>query len=167
MRIARARAKMAFHLEVVCDIYNLPFKPNSFSVVHASHILEHLKNPCEAIKELAKSCNQIVIINVPNASFYKWKNYSSEHISSWNHYTLDNLLSTVFAKVRIMGTPRQIKRNKLAQFLMLIIRLFYGQEELTAVCYKSCQSFPPNTMARATTAKMRAKAASARAKPQH
>jgi len=127
--------KKAFHLEVVCDIHNLPFKTNSFNVVHASHILEHVNNPLKAIKELKRVSNGIVIIKVPNASFYKWKGLSSDHIFSWNEFTLHNLLSRLFPKVRINGTTRQIKMSKLNQFFKLIISLFYGRDQLTAVCY--------------------------------
>jgi len=132
--------KSAFHVEVVSDIHNLSFKDDSFDVVHVSHILEHIYAPLQALKELKRISKRIVIVKVPNASFYKWKNYSSEHVFSWNQFTLDNLLSKVFAKVKIIGTPRQIRRDKLSQFLILIIRLFYGQEELTAVCYKERSS---------------------------
>lgn len=127
--------RLAFHLEVVCDIYHLPFKADSINV-HASHILEHLDDPLKAIAELKRVSSGTVIIKVPNASFYGWKPLSRKHIFSWNEFTLNNLLSRFFPKVSVSGSRRQIRRTKLEQFLMLVIHLFYGQDELTAVCSK-------------------------------
>jgi len=51
------------------DVRYLPFRSRSFEVVHCSHVLEHLKDPLEALRELKRvSCN-IVIVILPFALF--------------------------------------------------------------------------------------------------
>lgn len=126
----------AFHVEVVGDAHCLPFKDNSFQTVYVSHVLEHLEAPVKAIKEFKRVTNNILILKIPNAGFYKWKNLASEHIYGWDQYTFRNLLDRYFDKVIINGSQRQIHRNFLVQFMMIVMRLFYGQEEFTAICYK-------------------------------
>lgn len=38
--------RTALNVDVVCDAYHLPFGDESFTVVHASHILEHRVYDC-------------------------------------------------------------------------------------------------------------------------
>lgn len=99
--------KKAFHLEVVCSIYNLTFKDNSIPIVHVSHLLEHLENPFEALKELKRVMKNSVIIKVPNASFWKIRPSGiEEHIFSWNEWTLKTFLNHAFPNVEIKYTTR-------------------------------------------------------------
>jgi len=44
------------------DVTNLPFKDKQFGAVFCSHVLEHIKNPKKAIKELARVGNYVVIL---------------------------------------------------------------------------------------------------------
>lgn len=129
--------KTAFHLEVLCDAYYLPFRDNCFEIVHASHILEHLENPIAAIKEMHRVARKVVIIKVPNATYYKLRSSSPHHIFSWNEWTLYNLLSRFFKKVEIYKNTRCPQRiPKLKKLLRFIERFFMGQNELIAICYK-------------------------------
>jgi ubiquinone/menaquinone biosynthesis C-methylase UbiE len=128
--------RTAFHLEVICDINHLPFKESSFQVAHASHVLEHLYNPIQAIKELSRISSDVVILRIPNAGFYKWKNLCPDHIYGWDQYTFENFLKKVFREVKIAGSCRRIERGFLKELGMAILRIFYDQDELTAVCRK-------------------------------
>jgi len=132
--------KTAFHLEVVCSIYYLPFKDNSIPIVHVSHLLEHLENPFRALKELKRILKGFVIIKVPNASFWKVRSSGiGYHIFSWNEWTLKTFLNRVFEFVEIKYTTRwsifgNSKFSKLEKIKRLFERAFFGQSELTAVC---------------------------------
>ena len=132
--------RTAFHLEVACSIYNLPFKDNSIPIVHASHLFEHLENPLEALKELKRIVKNFVIIRVPNASFWKIRPSGIEqHIFSWNEWTLKRFLSKVFVNVEVKCTTRwsifgNPKFSIIDKMKRMIERGFFGQSELTAWC---------------------------------
>jgi len=128
--------RTAVHLEVQCDAYNLPFQSNSFSTVHASHILEHLDNPIKTIQEMKRVSAKRVVIKVPNASYFKWKNSCEAHIFSWNQYTLRNLLERYFGKVTINSTQRDFSKSRLRKAVSIILTLLHGHTELTAICFK-------------------------------
>ncbi|MBP2144650.1 2-polyprenyl-3-methyl-5-hydroxy-6-metoxy-1,4-benzoquinol methylase [Methanofollis sp. W23] len=53
-----------------CDIqgnlYNLPFKNQSFDTVTLFEVLEHLENPLAALKEAARVSRSTIVISVPN-----------------------------------------------------------------------------------------------------
>ena len=48
------------------------FLSNSFEFVVCSHVLEHLNNPKEVIKELRRVCSDILIIICPLEKKFKW-----------------------------------------------------------------------------------------------
>ena len=129
--------RSAYHLEIIGDACALPFRNPAFDVVYASHILEHLPNPFQAIREmkatLKATSESRVIIKVPNASFFKWKSDGAAHLFSWNEYTLFNLLSEFFPHVIIEPTIKNIGPRS-RRILNLLLRLFYGHNEITATC---------------------------------
>lgn len=47
------------------SIYKLPFKENSFEIVTAIEIIEHLKDPLASVKELTRVSKEYVLIQVP------------------------------------------------------------------------------------------------------
>lgn len=132
--------KTAFHLEVVCSIYDLPLKDNSIPIVHVSHVLEHLENPFRALQELKRILKNVAIIKVPNASFWKVRPSGMEnHIFSWNEWTLKTFLNRVFENVQIKYTSRwsifdNSKFSIFEKIKRMVERGFFGQSELTAVC---------------------------------
>ncbi len=129
--------KKSFHLEVQCDAHTLPFKENIFATVYANHILEHLDNPIKTLQELRRVSTKLVIIKVPNASYFKWKNSSKyHHIFSWNQYTLRNLLERYFKKVTINSTQREDPNSRIRKTVAIFLTLLHGENELTALCYK-------------------------------
>jgi len=53
-------------LDLVCDVCHLPFKSGSFEQVYASHILEHVDNPVQALKEMLRVSRKAVTVKVPH-----------------------------------------------------------------------------------------------------
>jgi len=123
------------------DIQLLPFPDNSFDIVYASHVLEHVHNPMQAVEELKRVTKNIVIIKVPNAHAL-FSDESVGHYFSWNRYTLRHLLEKFFAKTELTITVRYDKvhgkiRKQLYTLKVLLLTLLSGQKrELTAICYK-------------------------------
>ena len=124
--------KNAQHIDIQCDAYNLPFRNGVFSTVYASHILEHLNEPIKAIEEMKKVSSNALLYEFPTLVF-KWKNSSTEHIFSWNQYTLRNLLQRYFKQVQINETKKE-SSSRQQKLLSIILTLFHGKNELTAVC---------------------------------
>lgn len=76
------------------NIYDLPYKTNSFDLVMCTEVLEHLDDPAKALKELKRVTKTYCIISVPNEPFFmlgnflRGKNLSRfgndiEHIQHW------------------------------------------------------------------------------------
>jgi ubiquinone/menaquinone biosynthesis C-methylase UbiE len=132
--------RRAINLEILCSIYDLPFKDQSIPIVLASHLFEHLEEPIRALKELKRITNLYVIIKVPNGSFYKVRPSGIvNHIFSWNEWTLKTFLNRVFEDVEVKPTTRwNIFGNKyfstLKKIKRIIERGFFGKSELTAIC---------------------------------
>lgn len=128
--------RRAYHLEVLCDIHLLPFRSKSFPVVHASHILEHLERPLEALAELKRVAKKYVIIKVPNAIWHRVIE-DRDHIYSWNQSTLNHLLQRVFTDVKLLNSNRRIywrKKSKIRTLKRLILSMLLRNSELTAIC---------------------------------
>ncbi len=52
------------------DIYDLPYKTNSFDLVICTEVLEHLDNPKKAYRELIRVSKKYVLVSVPNEPFF-------------------------------------------------------------------------------------------------
>lgn len=94
------------------NIYELPYKDNSFDLVLCTEVLEHLEEPEKALKELIRISKKYLVISVPNepffmfAQFVRGKNWSRfgndiEHINHW----------TMF------GFPKFVKKNSKVHIL--------------------------------------------------
>jgi len=71
-----------------CDAHNLPFRDNTFSIVHSSHLLEHLKHPAQALEEMKKVTKKTVYLQVPDASKHPIQH--PYHIYGWDFGTFTN-----------------------------------------------------------------------------
>jgi ubiquinone/menaquinone biosynthesis C-methylase UbiE len=89
------------------NIYEIPFKDNSFDLVICCEVLEHLDDPKKALSELARVSKQYVILSVPNepwfmlANFVRGKNLSRwgndiEHINHWSGDSFEQFVNTKF-----------------------------------------------------------------------
>jgi len=116
--------------DVIASAYYLPFKNNYFEKVIMSHVLEHLTDCVEALKEAARVLTKggILIIEVPNPynfgifkdillrkrEFYK---ASRDHIYAFGENELRNLLTRLNFKsisikyVNSVGAERKLKKS--------------------------------------------------------
>ena len=68
------------------DIYELPFDDNSFDLVICSEVLEHLKKPALAMKELNRVASKFLFLSVPHEPYFWVCNFITfNHISSWGN----------------------------------------------------------------------------------
>jgi ubiquinone/menaquinone biosynthesis C-methylase UbiE len=56
------------------SIYRLPFKDNTFDLVVANEVLEHLEYPEKAIEEIKRVSRKYCLITVPNEPFFRMAN---------------------------------------------------------------------------------------------
>ena len=86
LRIAFAHQHSPLCNYIRADIFRLPFKSMVFDYVVATEILEHLSNPAEAFKEIARVAkpNAPVILSVPHEPFFQWGNVvRGKHWKRW------------------------------------------------------------------------------------
>jgi 2-polyprenyl-3-methyl-5-hydroxy-6-metoxy-1,4-benzoquinol methylase len=88
------------------DIYELPYKSNSFDLVICTEVLEHLDNPKKAYRELLRVSRKYVLLSVPNEPWFTIQRIGRlqnirhlgahpEHIQHWTAPAF-----TKFVKVR-------------------------------------------------------------------
>jgi ubiquinone/menaquinone biosynthesis C-methylase UbiE len=53
-------------VQLLCDVQHLPFQDESFGIVYASHVLEHVPNPLKAVREMLRVARKIVLVKVPH-----------------------------------------------------------------------------------------------------
>ena len=97
------------------DAAELPFDDNSFDVVLCSEVIEHLKNPIPALREINRVCRKYAIISTPtNSTIYRrfliriGKNikYGVTHIKEFRQDEfLDALHKAGFEINEICSTP--------------------------------------------------------------
>jgi ubiquinone/menaquinone biosynthesis C-methylase UbiE len=110
--------------------------------VYLSHVLEHLTNPLLALNEIERVTKKKVVIKVPNASYYRFRASSHNHIFSWNYFTFKNLLECVFDKVEVFSSKKYTQRNYLKKIIFVIGCLFLSDNELTALCDLNFETAP-------------------------
>jgi len=135
---------------VLCDAEWLPFKNSSFPIVHASHLMEHLPNPFNFLKETRRVSSKIVYLQVPSLHFVANQVIHPEHpshIYTWSKYSFHNLLRRFFKQVKIYETQpnkpctkvvrgRILKKmGPIGKIISIVLKQFYFME-LTAICEK-------------------------------
>ena len=95
------------------NIYNLPYKDNSFDLVLCTEVLEHLDDPQKGLKELVRVSKKYLVVSVPNEPFFvlaqlaRGKNWSRfgndiEHINHWTMFGFPKFVKKN-AKVKILA----------------------------------------------------------------
>jgi len=85
------------------DIYDIKEKDNSFDLVMATEVLEHLEDPQKALKELIRVSKKYVMLSVPNEPFFIGANLMRgkhlkgfgnhpEHINHWTFFSFRKFL---------------------------------------------------------------------------
>lgn len=108
------------------NIYELPYKTNSFDIVLCTEVMEHLEDPEKALKELKRVSNKYLILSVPNEPLFtiqriiRGKNIMKlgahpEHIQHWSTETFEKLvasqLEVVDTKTPLPWTMITAKKN--------------------------------------------------------
>ena len=60
------------------SVYELPFLDNSFDVVHAHQVLQHLTNPVLALKEMKRVCRGAVCVR--DVDYQSWNFYPEDRV---------------------------------------------------------------------------------------
>ena len=92
------------------NIYKLEYKNNSFDLVMATEVLEHLDDPRKGLKELIRVSKKYLLLSVPNepffmgANFLRGKNWSRwgndvEHIQHWTSRSFEKFVKSQRVKV--------------------------------------------------------------------
>ena len=91
---------------IIADAQQLPIRDKVFQSTRCSHVLEHLPNPMQGLKEMNRVCKNTSIICVPSALNFHDK--TKGHLYTWNPFTLNNLLNQIFKQSRIIVTPYEL-----------------------------------------------------------
>lgn len=94
------------------SIYDLSFKKNSFDLVIATEVLEHLGKPEKALQEIKRISKNYCILSVPNEPYFRMMNFlrgknlsrfgnDIEHVQNWNSAEFVNLVGTYFKVVKV------------------------------------------------------------------
>src|SRR3990167_6203380 len=79
--------KMHTHLALKQgNIYKLEYKSNSFDLVIATEVLEHLEDPRKGLKERIRVSKKYVLLSVPNEPFFMAANFlRGKNITRWGN----------------------------------------------------------------------------------
>ena len=67
------------------NVYELPFKDNSFDVVHAHQVFQHLTDPIGALKEMKRVCRGHICLREVSSDKNKWERHINLQVDyeSW------------------------------------------------------------------------------------
>ena len=89
------------------NIYQLPFKDNSFDVVVCSEVLEHLDDPLLALTEIIRVARTGVVLSVPLEPYFKFFNDIARllkispdpgHVNFWTRQTFPEFVLPVLPR---------------------------------------------------------------------
>lgn len=95
------------HPNLTCkigNIYNIPFRDNSFDAVICNEVLEHVEHPLRAINELRRVTKKYMLFSVPHEPYFMTANFlrgkylkawgnHPEHINHWTATSFKKLIS--------------------------------------------------------------------------
>ncbi|HJP77955.1 MAG TPA: methyltransferase domain-containing protein [Pseudonocardiaceae bacterium] len=105
---ALAEAEGATNVEfAVADVYALPYPDDSFDVVHAHQVLQHLADPVAALREMGRVCRPGGVVAVRDADYAAMTWYPE-------YPALDDWLSIYRAVARANGAEPDAGRRLLS-----------------------------------------------------
>jgi ubiquinone/menaquinone biosynthesis C-methylase UbiE len=119
---------------ILADAQNLPFRDKCFSLIYSSHVIEHLPNPLQALREWKRVAGSVEIYT-PSAFDL---DQTKDHIYTWNLFTFKNILSIVFKNVTVGNTSAPtVLHGRLGKYLpilnLMLAKLGF-RRELKAFC---------------------------------
>src|SRR5258708_8914820 len=111
-------AKMQFKKLQITQgsIYTLPYKDNTYNLVLATEVLEHLETPKKALSELIRVSNRYILLSVPNeplfmlsrlltgSNIFQFGNHP-EHINHWSEKTFKKFLTNDIVTIKKILLP--------------------------------------------------------------
>ncbi len=100
-------------ISIACsDIYRMPFRSNSFDLVMAMEVLEHLMEPEKAMIEASRLTKRYCLFSVPNEPYFRimdllrGKNISHlgsdvEHVNHWGEKSFTGIVSKNFEVISV------------------------------------------------------------------
>ena len=94
------------------NIYDIPFSDESFDIVMALEILEHLNELEKAIQEIYRVSNNYCLFSVPNEPYFRLMNIlrlknitrlgnNIEHVQNWSSRGFEKLIGKYFKIINI------------------------------------------------------------------
>jgi len=116
----------------------LPFKSNVFDLVFCQHVLEHVQNPEDFIKEFRRVTKNYIVIITPNyKKTFLWdsSNFWSDptHIRPFTRTGLKKLFSQAGLKTTYLRDVRDINLPLPALFCLMIYSIFSKKFEFKTV----------------------------------
>jgi SAM-dependent methyltransferase len=98
---------------VISSVDALPFASRSFDVVTCLEVLEHLDDPAQAVRELARVARHAVVVSVPYEPWFRLGNVlrgkhlrrlgnHPEHVQHWNRRSFGKFLGAAGPEVRLI-----------------------------------------------------------------
>jgi len=110
---------------IKADAYHLPFRNGAFRKVMANHVLEHLQNPVQALKEW-KRVAETTVIAVPGLTRCRFTQTEfAEHLYTWSISSLKTLMETVYSKVTVTRQFQPFKWKRKTPLVRIINFLIY------------------------------------------
>jgi 2-polyprenyl-3-methyl-5-hydroxy-6-metoxy-1,4-benzoquinol methylase len=106
-----------------CQLEEAVFPENSFSVVHASHLIEHLNDPVSFLKEIYRivANNGFLILVTPNIDSFQsfifksgWRSAIADHLFLYSITTLKKLCENNGFKLVKKGTWGGISKGRIS-----------------------------------------------------
>ena len=94
------------------NLYEIPFKDNSFDLVICSEVLEHLEEPEKALLEIKRVSKKYVLLSVPNEPWFRisslmsgkylktWGNHP-EHVQNWTAGQFVKMVAKYFKVIKV------------------------------------------------------------------
>jgi 2-polyprenyl-3-methyl-5-hydroxy-6-metoxy-1,4-benzoquinol methylase len=94
------------------DAFSLPFRDRSVEAILCLEVLEHLSEPSQALREIARVCGHYAIFSVPNEPWFRLANLAGlnnvralgndpGHIQHWSIRSFARLVASHFRLVEI------------------------------------------------------------------
>ncbi len=124
----------------------------NYDVIIASEVLEHIRNPEQAIEKLSKHTKRF-IISIPNSAFYRyrihlmfsgrffvqWANHPAEHLRYWSHIDFLEWLSAMDLKVQKVIPSNGLSCKGFCTFMKDFMPNLFGHQ-IVYDCTVSVQS---------------------------